>query len=505
MIALEAKNISKRFPGVLALSNIEIRLECGKIHCIVGENGAGKSTLTKVLTGVYPPDNGSISIFGEDALRQRLLFKRIAYVPQEIDLLPSLSVAENLFIPYSSGMYKGKFVRKNSLNEQAMPILESLRIKAKPTDIVGKIPISEQQLLQIAHALFNKNADIILLDEPTTSLVSTDIGRLFEVLIALKSSNKAIVFISHKLEEVFEIGDQVTVLRNGERVGGADIAECSIPWVIEKMVGQELDLSVRYRPIGCGQNDVLKVNCIAGRGFKNISFTLKEGEILGIAGLVGAGRSEIVQGIFGYKPFWAGSIEVFGKVIRSPTPASSIRRGVMYLPEERKQQGILPSHSVLANLSISLLDRLRGLFGISGSKEAVIGAEIVNKYNIKIKSLTQRIVFLSGGNQQKTIIGRAMFSQPKILIFDEPTKGIDVGAKAEIYRFMKDIAERERIPIILISSEIDEVLKCSNRILVIYNGEKAGEFNTDAADRKDIIGAMIGSGRIKGERETQHA
>lgn len=505
MIAVEAKGITKRFPGVLALSDVEIRLELGKVHCIVGENGAGKSTLTKVLTGVYPPDNGSISILGENALQHRRLFKRIAYVPQEIDLLPSLSVAENLFIPYGSGVYKGRFVRRNALNEQAIPIFESLRIKAKPTDIVGKIPISERQLLQIAHALINKNADIIMLDEPTTSLVSTDIERLFEVIGTLKGANKAIVFISHKLEEVFEIGDEITVLRNGQQVGSAHIRESSIPWVIEKMVGQEIDPTAKYKPKGCGQDAVLKVNGITGKGFKNISFILKEGEILGVAGLIGAGRSEIVQGIFGYKPFWAGSIEVFGKVVKAPTPAASIRRGVLYLPEERKQQGILPSHSVLANLTIAFLDRLHGLFGISSRKEGAVGAEIVDRYSIKTKSLAQKIVFLSGGNQQKTIIGRAMFSQPKILIFDEPTKGIDVGAKAEIYRLMKDIAERERVSIILISSEIDEVLRCSNRILVIYNGEKAGEFITDEVDRTDIISAMIGSRRANGERATQHA
>jgi len=505
MIIVEAKGISKRFPGVRALSDVDIRLEAGKVHCLVGENGAGKSTLTKVLTGVYAPDNGSLSIHGEDALRQRDLFKRIAYVPQEIDLLPSLSVAENLFIPYGNGVYRGAFVHRRALEEQALPMLESLRIRAKPTDIVGQIPISEQQLLQIAHALVNMSADILMLDEPTTSLVSNDIERLFEVIEDLKRQGKAIVFISHKLEEVFRIGDEVTVLRNGRQVGSAHIKDSSIPWVIEKMVGKELDVTENYRPRSRGERTVLKVNGITGKGFKDVSFELKEGEILGIAGLVGAGRSEIVQGIFGYRPFWSGSIEAFGEVVKSPTPAASIRRGIMYLPEERKRQGLFPSQSVLSNISIALLDRIQGAVGLSAKKEVAIGSEIVGKYNVKQKSLSQRIVFLSGGNQQKVIIGRAMFSRPKILIFDEPTKGIDVGAKVEIYRLMKDIAERERISIILISSELDEVLRCSNRILVIYNGEKTGEFTADEIDKTEVISAMIGTRRTNSERETQHA
>ncbi len=501
MLAVEAKGIRKTFPGVVALDNINIRLELGKVHCIVGENGAGKSTLIKILTGVYHPEQGSLSIFGQDAFKQRQLFRKIAYVPQEIDLLPSLTVAENLFIPFNADVYRNKIVRAKVLERQAAPVLERFHIKARPSDIVGKIPISEQQLLQIAHAIVNKSSEIILLDEPTTSLVSNDIKILFEVIEELKKSNKAVVFISHKLEEVFAVGDEVTVLRNGMQVGNALVAETSIAWVIEKMVGQEIDPTAKYRPTGIGSTTVLKVNDITGKGFRNISFELKEGEILGLAGLVGAGRSEIVQGIFGYKPFWSGSIELFGKRITSPNPATSIRNGVLYLPEARKQQGIFPYLPVLENISVILLEMLKALFLISGAKEARVGADVMRAYNIKAESLAQKIIFLSGGNQQKVIIGRAMYRKPRILIFDEPTKGIDVGAKTEIYRLMKEIAERERISIILISSEIDEVMKCSNRILVIYNGEKAGEFPTTDADRTDIISAMIGSRHVKKEWE----
>ena len=501
MLAVEAKGISKSFPGVLALNNIDVRLELGKVHCIVGENGAGKSTLIKILTGVYHPDQGSLSIFGQDALRQKQLFRKIGYVPQEIDLLPSLTVAENLFLPFNNDIYKNRIVRRKILETQALPILEKFHITAGPNDFVSKIPISEQQLLQIAHAIVNKSSEIILLDEPTTSLVSTDIMKLFEVIEELKKANKAVVFISHKLEEVFAVGDEITILRNGMQVGNALVKESSVDWVIEKMVGQEIDPTAKYRPTGAGSTTVLKVDNITGKGFREISFELKEGEILGFAGLVGAGRSEIVQGIFGYKPFWSGSIELFGKRITSPNATMAIKNGVLYLPEARKQQGIFPYLPVLENISLILLEKLRNLFLISSRKEAILGAEVVRTYNIKTESLAQKIMFLSGGNQQKVIIGRAMYRRPRILIFDEPTKGIDVGAKAEIYRLMKEIAEKEKISIILISSEIDELMKCSNRILVVYHGQKIGEFQTADTDRTEIISAMIGSGQIKKERE----
>jgi ABC-type sugar transport system ATPase subunit len=324
--------------------------------------------------------------------------------------------------------------------------------------------------------------------------------KLFEVIGELKKANKAVVFISHKLEEVFSVGDEITILRNGAQVGNALVKECSMDWVIEKMVGQEIDPAAKYRPVGIAPSTILKVNNITGKGFRNISFELKEGEILGFAGLMGAGRSEIVQGIFGYKPFWSGSIELFGKKVTSPNPTTAIRNGVLYLPEERKQQGIFPNLPILENISMILLDKLRSLFLISSRKETALGAQVVKTYNIKAESLAQKIKFLSGGNQQKVIIGRAMSRRPRILIFDEPTKGIDVRAKAEIYRLMKEIAEKERISIILISSEIDELIKCSNRILVVHHGEKAGEFQTEITDRTDIIAAMIGSGQPTRER-----
>jgi len=501
MHVLQANGIRKRFPGVLALDDISIGLEPGKVHCLVGENGAGKSTLIKILTGVYQPDEGSISILGQDALQHRQLFRRIGYVPQEIDLLPHLTVAENLFLPYSSDIYRHRFVSRRALERLALPILEKYRIQAGPNDIAGRIPISAQQLLQIAHAIVNKSSEIILLDEPTTSLVSHDITRLFDVIGELKKAGKAVVFISHKLEEVFTVGDEITVLRNGVQVGNAAVKDCSIGWVIQKMVGQEIDPAAKYRPAVADGATVLKASGISGKGFQDVHFELKEGEILGFAGLVGAGRSEIAQGIFGYRPFWSGSIELFGKTITAPSPSQSIRRGLLYLPEERKQQGILPYLSVLQNISVILLEKLRRLGLVSPRKEAVLADQVVKAYNVKAESLSQRIRFLSGGNQQKVIIGRAMYRSPRILIFDEPTKGIDVGAKEEIYRLMKEIAEKERVSIILISSEIDELIKCSNRVLVIHQGRKVGEFATAETDRTDIISAMIGSGQPARGRE----
>ncbi|HGE72670.1 TPA: sugar ABC transporter ATP-binding protein [Candidatus Poribacteria bacterium] len=494
MQVLAAKGIKKRFPGVLALDSVDFSIEQGEIHCLVGENGAGKSTLIKVLTGNYAPDEGNITIFGRNPFSEKLLFRKISYVPQEIDLFFNLSVAENLILPYNSQIYKKRMIKLQQVYELAKPILRKYHINAEPEEKVGDISISEQQLIQIAHAVENQSAEIIMLDEPTTSLVSDDIERLFSVIIDLKKKGKAIVFISHKLEEVFAIGDCITILRNGQKIGDADIKNVSMEWVIEKMVGQELDPNAKYRPkCDINSKSILKVNNISGKGYKNISFEIKEGEILGFAGLVGSGRSEIVQGLIGYKPFWQGSFSFNNSiVVKKPSTILSKKLGILYLPEERKKQGIFPYLSVIQNISIMILDELQKGFFISNKKEKKCAIDLIKEYNIKTNTPHNKIIFLSGGNQQKVIIARAMRKRPKLLIFDEPTKGIDVGAKAEIYRLMKEIVEKYNISIILISSEIDEVIKCSNRILVLYRGQISGEFNADNCTRTEIISAMIG-------------
>lgn len=490
MNILEATGITKVFPGVVALDSVDVSFEPGQIHCIIGENGAGKSTLIKCLTGVYTPEQGTVMINGQDALKQKELFDKVAYVPQEIDLFPHMSVAENLFIPYEKSGFKG-MVNQKALEKAAVPVLERFSIPVSPDELVKDISVSSQQLLQIARAIMHEDYDVLMLDEPTTSLTTKDTQILFDIIQNIRKQNKAVIFISHKLEEIFALGDVITVFRNGQKVAYAEIKDVDIPWVIKQMTGKELDQNQVYYSDKVTDEVLLEVEHLTGERFTDISFQLKRGEILGFSGLVGAGRSELMQAIFGYLPAYAGSVKLDGENWKLGDPSFSVKHGFIYLPEERKKQGILPVLSIRQNISMAVLDDMRGTIGISGKKEEELAQKVISTYDVKTPDADKEIQFLSGGNQQKVIIGRAMCCNPKVMVFDEPTKGIDVGTKAEIYRLMKELAEEKGIGIILISSEMDEVRKCSNRIIALYEGRKVGEFDS-SADKKEILSAIIG-------------
>lgn len=490
MKVLEACNITKVFPGVVALDSVDISFELGEIHCVIGENGAGKSTLIKCLTGVYEPEAGSILISGDDALKNKKLFDKIAYVPQEIDLFEHMTVADNLFLPYEKSGLKG-LVNKKEIEKRAVPLLQKFHIHADPNVLVQDISVSEKQLLQIARATVHEEYEVLMLDEPTTSLTTKDAQVLFEVIEQIRKENKAIVFISHKLEEIFMIGDVITVFRNGVKVAYSRIDEVDTPWVITRMTGHEVDQSQVYYSNRIEDEVLLEVDHLTGERFTDVSFYLRKGEILGFSGLVGAGRSELMQAIFGYLPIYKGDVKLKGKPFRRGDTCYSVRNGLIYMPEERKSQGILPMLSIRENISVSILDDLQGTVGISKKKEADLAQQVISDYDVKTPDMEKEIQFLSGGNQQKVIIGRSMCCNPKVLIFDEPTKGIDVGTKVQIYRMMKDLAEKEGIGIILISSEMEEIRKCSNRIIVLYEGRKVGEFTSDA-DKESIMSAVIG-------------
>ena len=490
MKILEAKNITKMFPGVVALDSVDVAFEPGEIHAIIGENGAGKSTLIKCLTGVYEPEEGEVLIGGENAVKNKALFGKIAYVPQEIDLFGYMSVAENLFMPYEKSGIKGT-VNQKELEKRAVPILEKFSIPIKPSNLVKDISVSSQQLLQIARATVHEDYDVLMLDEPTTSLTSRDTEILFDVVRKIKEENKAIIFISHKLEEIFLLSDVITVFRNGKKVAFSKTEDVDTDWVIRQMTGHEVDQNERFYSTKVSDEILMEVNHLTGEKFTDISFKLRKGEILGFSGLVGAGRSELMQAVFGYLPVYAGSVKIDGKEWKLGDTNYSVRNGLIYLPEERKKQGILPVLSIRENISISVLDNLRSGLNISRKKEEELAQDVIDTYDVKTPGSDKEIQFLSGGNQQKVIIGRAMASKPKLLIFDEPTKGIDVGTKTEIYRLMKKLAEDEGIGIVMISSEMEEVKKCSNRIIAMYEGRIAGEFD-EYAGQQDILGAIIG-------------
>ncbi|MCB6202104.1 sugar ABC transporter ATP-binding protein [Extibacter muris] len=490
MKVLEAQNITKLFPGVVALDSVDVSFDTGEIHCVIGENGAGKSTLIKCLTGVYEPEEGQVLIDGEDALKNKVLFDKVAYVPQEIDLFGYMSVAENLFLPYEKSGLKG-IVNQKELEKKAVPLLEKFRIPVKPDELVKDISVSAQQLLQIARATVHEDYEVLMLDEPTTSLTTSDTEILFDIVKEIKAENKAIIFISHKLEEIFALGDVLTVFRNGKKVAYSRLEEIDIPWVIRQMTGRELDQEQVFYSDKVSDEVLLEVESLTGERFTDVSFTLKKGEILGFSGLVGAGRSELMQAIFGYLPVYSGSVKLGGEEWKLGDTNYSVNHGFIYLPEERKKQGILPVLSIRENISVSALKDLKSGLGISKKKEDELAGRIIDTYDVKTPDAEKEIQFLSGGNQQKVIIGRSMCCSPKVLVFDEPTKGIDVGTKAEIYRLMKELAEEKGIGIILISSEMEEIKKCSNRIIALYEGKKAGEYDAEA-DKEAILSAIIG-------------
>ena len=496
MKILEAKNITKMFPGVIALDSVDVAFEPGEIHAIIGENGAGKSTLIKCLTGVYEPEEGEVMIGGENAMKNKALFDKVAYVPQEIDLFGYMSVAENLFIPYEKSGVKGT-VNQKELEKRAIPILEKFSIPVKPNELVKDISISSQQLLQIARATVHEDYDVLMLDEPTTSLTSRDTKILFNIVEKIKKENKAIIFISHKLEEIFQLADVITVFRNGKKVAYSEIKDVDTNWVIKQMTGRELNQNERFYSTKVSDEVLLEVNNLTGERFTNVSFKLKKGEILGFSGLVGAGRSEVMQAIFGYLPVYKGSVKLDGADWKLGDTNYSVKNGFIYLPEERKKQGILPVLSIRDNISVSVLDNLKSGISISRKKENELAKSVIETYDVKTPGADKEIQFLSGGNQQKAVIAREIDRDPELLIVSQPTRGLDVGAIEYIRK--RIIAERDKgKAVIVVSFELDEILDMSDRIAVIYDGAIQGILDPAETNKQDL-GILMAGGQLNKE------
>ncbi|MBP2167248.1 ribose transport system ATP-binding protein [Erwinia toletana] len=494
MAILEVENLGRDFPGVTALNNVSLSFESGRVHILAGENGAGKSTLVKLLTGTYAPDRGVIRIDGEDPLANRALFNAVAYVPQELSLFPHMSVAENLFIPYARSGFSGRYINFAAINRAAQLYLDKFSIEARAEELVRNISISDQQLLQIARASTSKQMKVLILDEPTSSLTRTEVERVFRVIADFKARHLAILFISHKLDELFAIGDDYTVLRNGEIIESGQINQTSEAGLIKAMSGADMKINAHFRPISPPQPDqketIIHVEQLSGRRFNAVSFTLKRGEILGFAGLVGAGRSEVMQTLFGYLPASGGRVMVKGQPWKLGSPPFSVKNGMLYLSEERKLHGILPLLSVRENIGIAVIKQTLSWSGIAAGKEKSLVRKIIKAYDVKTSNIETRITYLSGGNQQKTIIGRAMATRPEVLIFDEPTKGIDVMTKVEIYKIMRLLCENG-VGIILVSSELEELYKCANRIITMHNGAITGDFPTATTDTETLVRAIF--------------
>ncbi|HHV3953806.1 TPA: sugar ABC transporter ATP-binding protein [Klebsiella pneumoniae] len=485
--ALEAEGISKFFPGVKALDNVSLRVRPGTVHALMGENGAGKSTLMKCLIGIYRPDKGSIRVKGEpveftdtmDALRSG-----ISMIHQELNLVPHMAVAENIWLGREPMKYG--FVDHGQLTRQTQALLDKLNIRLTADRLVGDLSIAAQQMVEIAKAV-SWNADIVIMDEPTSALTEGEVAHLFTIIRDLRAQGKAIIYISHKMDEIFAITDEISVFRDGTWVGSKNTTEFTRQSLITQMVGRELtQLFPKFNnTIG---EEVLTVRNLTRQGvFHDVSFSVRRGEILGVAGLVGAGRSEVMESLFGMERFDSGEVLIDGAPVTIDSPSVAIEKGMALLTEDRKKSGLFLVLSVLENMSIVKMPEYIGKSGfVQHVKMAEDCMEQIRRLNIKTPTMDQIINNLSGGNQQKVLIARWLLAQPKILILDEPTRGIDVGAKAEIYHLISELANRG-VAVIMVSSELPEILGMSDRVMVMHEGRITGILEKDEADQETIL------------------
>ncbi len=494
---LQAEDISKHYGGVYALKNAAFSLRRGEVHALMGENGAGKSTLAKIIAGSVRADDGRILIDGETAaLRSPLDAQRsgIGIIYQELDLFPHLSVGENIVIR-NLGFAETGFVSFRKVDMFCRPYLDRVGLRCGARRILSSLSIGQMQLVAIARAL-SMNARIILMDEPTSSLVDDAADRLFHVVEELKQGGVAIVYVSHKMDEIFRICDRVTVLRDGETVGTREVEKTNPEELIRMMVGRDLKEAVRTRR-EIGTNDViLSVTGLSTDKLRHISFDLHRGEVLGIAGLVGSGRSELGAALFGIDPLRGGSIRVNGQPATPGSPAKAMSRGIGLLPEDRKLQGLMMQMSVLENSTLTVLGRMQRYGLVRKGEEQAAVEPLYRQLALKCPSWSAQISELSGGNQQKALLARWLLLNPDILFLDDPARGIDVGAKQDIYRIIDDLASAGK-GVILVSSELPELLRCSDRILVLNEGRLIAIYDAVEATQEQIMTAA--TNMISGE------
>lgn len=490
---LEMKNICKRFPGVVALDKISFTVKKGEIHCLVGENGAGKSTLMKILAGAYKKDEGEILINGKSVEIDSPLKGQkegISIVYQELKLAPSLSVAENIFmgrIPVKKVMgAQTNIIDWTKLHKDAEEVLSRLHFKINPRVKVRSLTAAQKQMVEIAKAI-SLNSKIIILDEPTTSLTSNEIKDLFNILELLRNQNVGIIYISHRLDEIFEIGDRASVLKDGTYQGTVIVKQATKQQIIKMMVGRDVGKKFPER-VKCENNEeILRAENLTRKGvLNNISFALNKGEILGLSGLVGAGRTEIVRAIFGADNIDSGSIYVKKQKVNIKSPKDAVRLNIGFVTEDRKEQGLLLTKNVRHNITLSSLDKVSKMSVVSKAKEDNVIDYFIKSLSIKTPSKEQLVNNLSGGNQQKVVLSKWLARGCDIMIFDEPTKGIDVGSKEEFYFLINDLA-KQGVGIIFISGELPEILGMSDRILVIKDGSIVKEFNKNDASEENIM------------------
>lgn len=472
---LSAEGIRKEFPGVVALDDVEFKLKRGTVHALMGENGAGKSTLMKILAGIYTPDKGDVKLKGaEIRLKSPLdaLENGIAMIHQELNLMPFMTVAENIWIRREPKNRFG-FVDHREMNRITARLFDRLKIKIDPEIEVRHLSVANRQMVEIAKAV-SYESDVLIMDEPTSALTEREVAHLFEIIRDLREQGIGIVYITHKMNELFEIADEFSVFRDGKFIGTHASSDVTRDDIIRMMVGREITQMFPKEEVPIG-DVVLSVKNLALNGvFRDVSFDVRAGEILGIAGLVGSGRSNVAETLFGVTPASSGTISIDGKTLSIDSPNTAIRNRMAFLTEDRKDTGCLLILDILENMQIAVLqDRfVKGGF-VTEKQITAACEEMSRKLRVKTPNLQERIENLSGGNQQKVLIGRWLLTNPRILILDEPTRGIDVGAKAEIHRLVTELA-RNGVAVIMISSEMPEVLGMSDRIMVMHEGRVTG-------------------------------
>lgn len=488
----EMKGISKAFPGVKALEQVDFRVLKGKVMALLGENGAGKSTLMKIMTGVYQKSSGELFYNQEKVEFQNIRAsqdKKIAIIHQELNLITELSVAENIFLGREPINQWGSINWKKMWDDSQI-LLDQLEIHFSPKTLVGKLSIGHQQMVEISKAL-SLDAEIIIMDEPTDALTTKETENLFRIIEQLKKSGKSIVYITHRLEEVFEICDYATILRDGQLIGEYKVKDINQDKIIELMVGRKL--TEQYPRIQCEKgNKVINVKNLSNEYIKDITFDAYEGEIVGIAGLMGSMRTELAKTIYGFYPIESGKIFIDEQEVHIGSPEKAIKMGIAYVSEDRKANGLVLSLSVKENMSISALKNFAGPLGcIVKQKEEDAVDAYIEQISIATPSAYQLVKNLSGGNQQKVSISKCLMTMPKILILDEPTRGVDVGAKREIYELINSFKEKGMC-IIMISSEIPEILGMSDRIIVMHEGEISGVIGSEEATQNTIMRYAVG-------------
>ena len=485
---LELKHISKAFPGVQALKDVSFDLQPGEVHALVGENGAGKSTLLKILFGVYDPDEGTVSINGKpvDIKNPKAAYQAgIAMIHQELQQIPELTVTQNIFLGQPLSHYG---ILKNSaeMNRIAGELLERLDVHLDLRTPVKTLSVAQRQLVEIARALLG-NARIIAMDEPTSSLAPAEFENLLRVITELKAAGVGIIYVTHRLDELFRVADRATVLRDGELVGETAISAVTQNDLVRMMVGRKLDETIQHTSHVQPEDVVLQVSSLSwGKQIHDVSFDLRRGEILGVAGLVGAGRTELVRLIAGLHTPTSGEIRLKGGVVHFKSPRDAIQAGIGLLPEDRKAQGIVPLLPVMSNASLPILSRYATAGMIQRKRRRDLVQDMSDRVNLRPPNIDRAIQFFSGGNQQKAIIARWLCANSEILIFDEPTRGIDVGAKQEIYAMMEQLAGMGKA-IIMVSSELPEVLRLSDRVLVMRGGRLMATLNRDELSEETIM------------------